>query len=125
MQDLAGEHREPRVARLALDLVEFCDGIEPKLLRRRRAGLNEHLQDSAASALANVGEAWDEPNPREKHRFLGYALRSAGECQRQLRGAARIRAIKGAELAQGLRLVLALKLDILRLMRWCDRQPDP
>ncbi|MBW3554993.1 MAG: four helix bundle protein [Gemmatimonadetes bacterium] len=121
MSDHGREDREPRVVRLALDLVEFCDRIEAKILRKRKVALNDHLQDSAASALANVGEGWDDPNPREKRRFFHYALRSGGECQRQLRGVARVRAISPEELAEGMRLLLDLKLDLLRLIAWCDR----
>lgn len=117
-----GEEREPRVVRLALDLVEYCDRIEPRLLERGKRALNEHVQDGAASALANVGEALDDPNIAEKRRFLIYAIRSAGECQRQLRGAARVRAIEAEELAEGLRRIRDLKCDLRRLIAWCERR---
>ena len=116
---------EPRVARLALDLVVACDRVERGLMRRRKAAINEQLQDAAASVLSNVGEAWDDANPREKKRFLRYAHRSAGECQRLARGAARVGAITPDELQDLLRLLLAVKSDLRRLMGWCDRQLPP
>lgn len=110
------------MVRLALDLVAFCDRIEPDILARGKRAVNEHLQDAAASSVANVGEGWDEPRVREKRKFFIYALRSAGECQRELRAAARVRAIGGAELTEGLERIRAFKIDLWRLISWCERR---
>ena len=120
----SGRGEEPRVIELAIALVAFCDRIEPRL-RRTKFAINAQLQDAASSALANAGEAWDEVNPAEKRRFFIYSLRSAGECQRELKGAAAAGAISPEELEEGLGLILALKLDLRRLIAWCERRMDP
>jgi four helix bundle protein len=111
------DYREPRVARLAVDFVAFCDQVE-KDLRGRKSAMNGHLQEAGASLLSNIGEAFEEKSRGDRRRFFRYALRSAGECERLLHGLARVGALPPDRLAAGIRLLRDIKLDLLRLIRW-------
>jgi four helix bundle protein len=112
--------RQPRLARLALVLVTGCEGVDREL-RGRAAALNDQLQRAAGSVLANVGEALDEPSPGDKRRFLRYARRSAGECDRLLRALARLHHLTPRSATTALNLVRDIKMDIDRLIRWSAR----
>jgi four helix bundle protein len=112
--------RRTRVERLAVELVAVCRGLSHRLDARAPA-LNDQLQPAAASALANVGEALEEPSRGDKRRFFRYALRSAGEVERLLAGAHRIGAIPDRAHDDARRLLRDLKLDLLRLIRWTRR----
>jgi four helix bundle protein len=109
--------RVPRVVRLALAFVRYCDGVEREL-GGRKAGLNRHLQEAAASVVANAGEALEEPNRGDKRRFFRYAMRSAGECEHLLRALGEVDALAEARLEEGLRLLRDIRQDLLRLLRW-------
>jgi four helix bundle protein len=110
---------DARIARLAVELVAFCDDVGRRL-GGRKVALNSHLQDAAASVLSNVGEGLDEPSKGDKRRFFRYAVRSAGECEQLLRGLARVGALPPEALAGGIRLLRQIKMDLLRLIRWAS-----
>ena len=112
----------PRVERLALEVVAYCGRLGVGLAPVHR-GLYQHLSDAAASMLANIGEAWDEPSRGDKARFFRYALRSAGECQRTLRGLVAASGITREQAGRGTQILLAVKLDLLRLIHWAS-SPD-
>jgi four helix bundle protein len=111
--------RDARVVVLAVEFVAYCDAVGLEL-RGRKAAMNEHLQDAAASVLANVGEALDEDSLGDKRRLCRYALRSAGECERLLHGLARVGAIPASRRDEGIRLVRSVKMELLRLIRWAS-----
>lgn len=112
--------RDARVARLAEAFVVCARQVE-RVLYGRHFAMNRHLQDAAASLLANIGEALDEPSLGDKARFLRYAQRSAGECERLLRGLRRLRAIPTGLADDGLRHLRDIKLDLIRLTRWAGQ----
>jgi four helix bundle protein len=115
--DAKGGRPLPRVVRLALALVKHCDQVE-RALRGRKPGLNRHLQEAAASVVANVGEALEERNRGDKRRFFGYAMRSAGECEHLLRALIEVGALPAASTERALRLTRDIRMDLLRLIRW-------
>ncbi|MBW3552628.1 MAG: hypothetical protein KY466_03910, partial [Gemmatimonadetes bacterium] len=89
--------------KLALEFLEFARRVGPRIARVQEPGA-EHLEDAAAPQLANVGEALDEDSPGDIRRFLRYAKRSGGECERLLLGAAELGCVTPRELDQGVRL---------------------
>jgi four helix bundle protein len=111
--------RGPRVARLAQELVVYASDVEAEL-RGRRAALNRHLQEAAASVLANVGEGLEEQSRGDKRRFFRYAMRSSGECEHLLRALGAVGALQPATLDRGAPLLRNLRHDLLRLIRWAQ-----
>ena len=111
---------QPRVVKLALEFLEFARRVGPRVARVQESGA-EHLEDAAASQLANVGEALDEDSAGDIRRFLRYAKRSGGECERLLLGAAELGCITGPELDEGMRLLKNIRWDLIRLIRWAGR----
>jgi four helix bundle protein len=109
--------RAPRVTRLALELVRCATEIEAGL-RGRRAALNRHLQEAAASVLANVGEGLEERSRGDKRRFFRYAMRSAGECEHLLLALKEGGSVHAALADRAARLLRDLRHDLLRLLRW-------
>lgn len=112
--------RQPRVVTLALEFLEFARGVAPRIARVQESGAG-HLEDAAASQLANIGEALDEDSGGDMRRFLRYAKRSGGECERLLLGAAELGCITRLELDQGMRLLKNIRWDLVRLLNWAQR----
>ncbi len=119
-EGLVGERY--RVARLAGELLEFCDRVE-RALGGRWSEANDQLRRAAVSALANVGEGLDETSLGDKKRFFRYAYRSCGECERCLRGLAVARALPTPLIEEGLRRFKDIKLDLNRLLAWARAHP--
>lgn len=115
MRDWYG--RQPRVVKLALEFMEFARIVGLRIARVQEPDWRQ-LEDAAASLLANLGEAFDEESAGDRERFLRYAKRSAGECERTLLGGARLKAVTGAELDRGMKLLKDIKWDVLRLIGW-------
>ena len=109
------------MVRLALDLVAYTQHHE-RVFRRARPSLYDEMAPTADSVLSNVGEAFDDESFREKRKFFRYALRSAGECEKQLLGFQKINALSEPEMAQGLKLVRDIRFDLKRLIAWTTRQ---
>lgn len=106
--------------KLALEFLDFARRVGPHVARVQEPGA-EHLEDAAASQLANVGEALDEDSGGDIRRFLRYAKRSGGERERLLLGAAELGCITGRELDEGMRLLKNIRWDLIRLIRWAER----
>jgi four helix bundle protein len=102
---------------LALEFFEYCRKLSRRIDRRASA-ISDQLPRAATSIVANVGEALDEPSFGDKRRFLRYALRSAGECERLVAGARRVGAIGERDAEIALRHLRDIKMDLLRLIRW-------
>lgn len=117
-----GRYRDVRVARLAEELLRYCDRVD-RALRGRGREVNYHLRRAAASAVANVGEALDEESRGDKRRLFRYAYRSCGECERCLRGLAAVGALPPALADEGERRIKDVKLDLLRLIAWTKKRP--
>jgi four helix bundle protein len=111
--------RPPRVLRLALDFVAFCQQHQ-RAVARARPTLDGQLQETADSILLNLGEAFDEPSRGDKRRFFRYALRSAGEAEKGLRGIAVLDLIPRPTIEEGLRLLRDIRFDLKRLINWAS-----
>ncbi len=111
-----------RVARLAGELLGFCDRVE-RALGGHWSEVNDQLRRAAVSALANVGEGLDESSTGDKKRFFRYAYRSCGECERCLGGLAAARALPPPLIDEGLRRLKDIKLDLNRLITWARSRP--
>ena len=112
--------RQPRVVTLALEFLEFVRRVGPRMARVQKPGA-EHLADAAASQLANIGEALDEDSRGDRRRFLRYAKRSGGECERLLLGAAELGCLTPRELDEGMTLLRNIRWDLLRLIKRTHR----
>lgn len=67
--------------------------------------MDGQIQRTADSILLNLGEAFDEPSPGDKRRFLRYALRSAGEAEKALLGIRALGLLPAPVIQQGLVLL--------------------
>ena len=112
---------QPRAARLALEFLAFAREVALQMARVQ-APAADHLADAAASLLANIGEALEEESPGDMRRFLRYAKRSAGECERLLLGGAELGVVTPRQLEEGMRRLKDLKWDLRRLMAWTHRR---
>lgn len=78
--------------------------------------MDGQIQRTADSILLNLGEAFDEPSPGDKRRFLRYALRSAGEAEKALLGIRALGLLPAPVIQQGLVLLRDIRLDLKRLI---------
>jgi four helix bundle protein len=85
---------------------------------RGRPGLDEEIQEAADSVVLNLAEGFAESSRGDKRRFFRYALRSAGEAEKGLRTLAIVDLLPPHALAEGLRLLRDIRLDIRRLITW-------
>lgn len=76
------------------------------------------MEGTASSIVANLGEALDSETMAQKRKYFGYARASAGEGLRLVRGAAHSGMIPPEAAREGIRLLKAIRWDVVRLIRW-------
>jgi four helix bundle protein len=110
---------EPRVVELANAYLVWCERWKQRL--RRWPGMNDHIQRSAASIVANLGEGFESDTLVDKRRYFRYALTEVGESRKLVASAARIGALPDTPTHESLRLLRDIKWDLIRLIRWTQR----
>ena len=113
------EEREPRVLVLARRFEAWCGRLESRLARW--PGHWEQLERAVGSVIANVGEALDSETLPQKRRYFGYALASAGEARKLIKGYVSAGILTAEEAEEGLRLSKDIRWDLIRLVDWTKR----
>ena len=81
----------------------------------------EQLERASGSVISNVGEALDSVTRPQKRRYFGYALASAGEARKLIKGYWSAGILTAEEAAEGLRLLQDIRWDLIRLIHWTKR----
>jgi hypothetical protein len=111
-----GRRDDPaRAARLAADLAAYCQETDAAL-RGRRLPLAGRLPGAAASVETELARA-AALRGADRLRSVRRAQRAAGECRQLVRALDRGGHLAPDRARQGLRLILALRTELLRLIR--------
>jgi hypothetical protein len=113
---IRGRRDDPaRAARLAADLATYCQETDAAL-RGRRSRLASRLPGAAASVAAELARA-GALRGTDRLRSVRRAQRAAGECRQLVRALDRNGHLDPDRARQGLRLILVLRTELLRLIR--------
>jgi hypothetical protein len=111
-----GRRDDPaRAARLAADLAIYCRETDAAL-RGRRSRLAGRLPEAVASIEAELARA-AALRGEDRLRSVRRAQRAAGECRQLVRALDRNGHLDPDRARQGLRLILVLRTELLRLIR--------
>ena len=113
------DEREPRVLILARRFEAWCGTLEARLARW--PGHWDQLERATGSVISNVGEGLDSETLPQKRRYFGYALASAGEARKLVKGYRSAGSLEPEEADEGLRLLKDIRWDLIRLVDWTKR----
>jgi hypothetical protein len=102
-----------RAARLALDLAAHCRETDAALRGSRWAGRLPSVAATIETELTRAAAARGD----DRLRYVRRAQRTAGECRQLVRALDRDGRLDRYRVRQGLALILALRTELLRLIR--------